>query len=113
MKSHYHTFSVTSIQKEIDAAARKEMEKYRDEVYDKITWDIFQQAMAVCFTALELMGWRKKRLTDFKNRCDDVCDMMFRGVMGREYTTRDALQRLKDEYGIDLTESQYDYDDKK
>lgn len=72
-----------------------------------MTWDVFQQALACCFIALEQMGWGKKRLTDFKNKVDDVTHMMYTGFMGREVTTRDALQHLKDKYGIDLNESQY------
>ena len=56
------------------------------------------------------MGWRKKRLTDFLHQVDDVTHMMFTGVMGRETTTRDAQKHLKEAYGIDFSESRYDYD---
>ncbi len=107
MKSHYKAFSLTGLQKEIDAATMKTLRQYKDELYDKVQWDCFQQALACCFIALEQMGWGKKRLTEFKNKVDDVTHMMYTGIMGRKMTTRDALQHLKDKYGIDLTESQY------
>ena len=109
MKSRYGTFSVTKIEKEIERGVREEFHRYSDEIYEKIRQDIFEQALAVCFTALEFMGWRKKRLTDFKNQCDEVCHIMFTGIMGREVTTLDVLQHLKDAYGIDFNESNYDY----
>ena len=107
MKARYGTFAVSDIQKQIDAAVQEELSKLTDEVYAKVEWDCFCQSLACCFAALELMGWRKKRLTEFKNKVDDVTHMMFTGVLGREYTTRDALLHLKEAYGIDLTESQY------
>ena len=83
MKAHYQTFSVTKIDKEIRKGVKQELTKYKDDIYDKVTWDVFQQALACCFIALEQMGWGKKRLTDY------------------------ALQHMKDKYGIDLNESQY------
>lgn len=109
MKSRYKSFSLTQLDKEVKKAALDELEKYKDEVYSKIEWDIFQQALAVCFTALELHGWRGKRLRQFKDWVDDACHLMFCGAMGREYTTKDALKRMREQYGIDLTKSQYDY----
>lgn len=107
MKSYIKSYSVAQLQKEIDKMSMKTLREYKDELYDKVNWDCFQQALAVCFTALELMGWRKKRLTRFKDAVDEITHMMYSGVMGREYTTRHALQRLKDVYAIDLEESHY------
>ena len=52
-------------------------------------------------------GLAQKRLTEFKNKGDDITHMMFTGIMGRSFSPRDALQHLKDAYGIDLYESQY------
>lgn len=109
MKSNYRTFSLSQLDKEIGKAAYKELEAYKDEVYDKISLDIFQQAVAVCLTALELQGWRGKRLRQFKDWVDEACNLMFHGVMDREYTTRMALARMKEVYGIDLKESKYEY----
>ena len=111
MKAKYATVSVSKLDKEIKKGVLKELEKYKDEVYAKVTWDVFQQALAVCFTALELQGWRGKRLRRFKDWVDDACNLMFHGAMGREYTTRQALDRMKEVYGIDLKESKYDYNE--
>lgn len=111
MKARYKTFSVQQIDKEIRKAVIDECEKYKEECYDKVQWDCFQQALAVCFTALEMHGWRGKRLREFKNWVDDACHLMVCGAMGREYTTKDALKRMKEKYGIDLKESQYNYEE--
>ena len=107
MKSNYGTYSNSDLAKQISKATEKTLNEYKDELYDVVEWDCFQQALACCFIALEQMGWRKKRLTAFKDMVDDVTHMMYTGVMGRKMTTRDALQHMKDAYGIDLTESQY------
>jgi len=107
VKSRYATFSVQKIDKELRKQVLIECEKYKDECYDKVCWDVFQQALAVCFTALELMGWRKKRLQRFQERVEDVCHLMITGVMGREVTTKHAIQHLHDAYGIDFEQSCY------
>lgn len=108
MKARYATFSVEKIDKEIRKEVLKELEKYKNDCYDAVVWDVFQQALAVCFTALELMGWRKKRLHRFQDRVEDVCHLMLTGIMGREVTTKDAIKHLHDAYGIDFEQSVYD-----
>lgn len=107
MKSRWKTYSVTQLDKHAVEVANQELRKYRDKIYEDVEWDVFQQALACCFIALEHMGWRKKRLTDFKNAIDDVTHMMYTGIMGREVTTLDALKHLKEAYGIDFSESKY------
>ena len=110
MKARYVTVSQTELDQKVHELAMQKFQEYKDELYDAVKIDVFDQALAVCFTALELMGWRKKRLTDFLHQVDDVTHMMFTGVMGRETTTRDAQKHLKEAYGIDFSESRYDYD---
>lgn len=108
MKSHWGTVSMTKLDKELRKQVIVEVDKYKNEVYDAVCWDVFQQALAVCFTALELMGWRKKRLQRFQDRVEDVCHLMITGIMGREVTTKQAIQHLHDAYGIDFNQSVYD-----
>ena len=107
MKSYIRAYSESDLSKRISKATEKTLTEYKDQLYSAVEWDCFQQALACCFIALEQMGWRKKRLTAFKDKVDDVTHMMYTGFLGREVTTRDALQHMKDAYGIDLTESQY------
>lgn len=109
MKAHYATISQTELDRKVHELAMQKLEEYKDELYDKVKMDVFDQALAVCFTALELMGWRKKRLTDFLHQIDDVTHLMYTGALGKETTTRDAQKHLKDAYGIDFSESRYDY----
>lgn len=112
MKSRYKTYTVHTLDKEIHDASMKELEKYKDELYDRVSWDIFCQAVGVCLTALELMGWRKKRLTDFVNRVDDVTHIMFSDdTMGKSCSAKDCLKRMQEMYGIDLSKSQYKYEE--
>lgn len=111
MKAHYATVSQTELDRKVHELAMQKLEEYKDELYDAVKIDVFNQALAVCFTALELMGWRKKRLTDFLHQVDDVTNLMYTGIMGRETTTRDAQQHLKEAYGIDFHVSRYKYDD--
>ena len=108
MKSNWGCVSMTKLDKELRKQVIVEVDKYKNEVYDAVCWDVFQQALAVCFTALELMGWKAKRLHRFQDRVEDVCHLMITGVMGREVTTKHAIQHLHDAYGIDFEQSCYD-----
>lgn len=107
MKSHYQTVSAAQLDKKIHAGVVKEVDAYKDEIYALVEWDCFCQALACCFVTLEQMGWRKKRLSDFKEKLDDMCHVMYTGIMGRKITAADALQHIKEAYGIDLKDSQY------
>lgn len=108
MKARYITISETELNQRIRSTVEAELIKYKDEVYDKVTWDVFQQALAVCFTALELMGWRKKRLAEFQQKVEAAAQIITTGVMGREYSTRQALKHLHEAYGIKFEQDDYD-----
>lgn len=111
MKANYATVSASKLDKEIQAAVMKELEKYKDEVYEKVQLDVFDQALAVCLYALELNGWRGVRLRRFIEQVDDACHLLTENVMGKQITTRDILAHMKKCYGIDLNESRYLWDD--
>ncbi len=107
MKARYATVSQTELDRKVHELAMQKLEEYKDDLYKAVNDDVFNQALSVCFTALELMGWRKKRLTAFLHQIDDLTHMMYRGIMGREVSARDAQQHLKDAYGIDFSVSLY------
>ena len=111
MKARYVTVSQTELDQKVHDLAMKILKEEKDAMYDAVKIDVFDQALAVCFIALEQMGWRKKRLTDFFNMVDDITHMMYTGIMGREMSTRDAQKHLKDTYGIDFSNTRYEYDD--
>ena len=111
MKARYVTVSQSELDEKVHELAMKILQEEKDVMYEAVRIDVFDQALACCFIALEQMGWRKKRLTDFFNMLDDVTHMMYTGIMGREMTTRDAQKHLKDTYGIDFSYSRYDYDE--
>ena len=103
MKAKYITIS----EAELDKRIRAELTKYAGECYDKVTWDVFQQALAVCFTALEMMGWRKKRLARFNEKVEAAAAILCTGVLEKEYSTKTALDHLRDKYGIIFDEAIY------
>lgn len=105
MRAYWQTYSKSKLDNKIQADVESALTQYKDEIYEKVEWDVFKQAMAVCFIALEWMGWKRKRLRKFYGQVEEVCRMMETGIMGREVTTRDALNHLKDAYGIEFKES--------
>ena len=111
MKSRFVTVSQTELDKKVNELAMQKLQEYKDDLYDAVKVDVFNQALAVCFVSLEQMGWGKVRLLRLFDMIDDVTHMMFTGIMGREMTTRDAEKHLKETYGIDFTKSRYDYDE--
>lgn len=110
MKARLVTVSQTELDKKVNELAMQKLKEYKDDLYDAVKVDVFNQALAVCFVSLEQMGWGKVRLLRLFDMIDDMTHMMFTGIMGREMTTRDAERHLKETYGIDFTESRYDHD---
>lgn len=108
MKAKYITISETELDRRVHELSMKKLDEYKEELYKAVNDDVFNQAMAIAFSALEMMGWRKKRLTDFLHQVDDLTHMMYCGIMGRETTARDAQAHLKEAYDIDFTISLYD-----
>lgn len=109
MKARYVTISQTELDRKVHELAMQKLEEYKDELYDAVKVDVFNQALAVCFVSLEQLGWGKVRLLRLLDMIDDMTNLMYTGIMGREMTTRDAQQHLKDAYGIDFKKSKYDY----
>lgn len=110
MKSNYAIVSVAKVDKEIKNGVMKELEKYKDGVYEKIEQDVFEQAVAVCLYALEINGWRGVRLRRFVQQVDDACHLLTETVMGHHITTRDIQEHMKEYYGIDLKETRYQWE---
>lgn len=111
MRSHYATVSQTELDRKVHELAMQKLEEYKDELYDAVKVDVFNQALAVCFVSLEQLGWGKVRLLRLLDMIDDMTNLMFTGIMGREMTTRDAQKYLMDKYGIDFKKSKYKYPD--
>ena len=110
MKARYVTVSQTELDQKVHELAMQKLQEYKDDLYDAVKVDVFNQALAVCFVSLEQMGWGKVRLLRLFDMIDDVTHMMYTGIMGREMTTRDAERHLKEKYGIDFTGSRYDHE---
>lgn len=108
MKARVVTVSQTDLDKLVYKEAMKRLEEYKDQLYEAIKIDIFNQALAVCFVSLEQMGWGKVRLNRLLDMIDDMTHLMCTGIMGREMTTRDAEEYLLEKYGIDFTKSKYE-----
>lgn len=110
MKAHYATVSQTELDRKVHELAMQKLEEYKDELFEAVQIDVFNQALAVCFVSLEQLGWGKTRLKRLFDMIDDMTHIMCTGIMGREMTTRDAQRHLKEAYGIDFSESRYDND---
>lgn len=108
MKSYYHTLSRSEIARAAQEAARKEVDAMRDELYAKVERDCTYQALATAFAVLHReFGFGQHRLTRLKNEIEREYVMMQNGVLGRDYSPRDAQAWLKERYGIDFEESQF------
>lgn len=108
MKANYATMNVTQLDREIKKGVMKELEAYKDEVYEKVTLDVFEQAIAVCLYTLEAeQGWKETRLRRFVAQLEDTCHLLTQDIFGKKITTRDILKHMKEKYNIDLSESRY------
>ena len=109
MKAHYRTVNQTALERRAHEIAQEELEKMRDEIYEKIEADCCYQAIAVTMWILHRdFGFGEERLKRLKNGIEDEYALMLEKPMGREYMPKDIMEWLKKRYGVDFDESQYD-----
>lgn len=81
-----------------------EFDKRSDEIFEECKKDIVPQLMAVCMVELDTeFGFKKKRLQRFKNGVEAYfLTMLSGGFCGKEFSTIDCINMMKDRYGIDV-----------
>lgn len=74
------------------------------EMFEQIKRDVVAQLMATAMAELNKeFGFGKKRLRRFKAGVEGLFIAMARdGIMGREFTTQNCIDLMRDKYGIDL-----------
>lgn len=105
MKANYFK-SKAEYEKAMDRIAKKVLDDNKEEIYDKVTKDVFYQAMSIFYYALYLEGWSIEELSELHGSIDSCCDILQNGVMGKELTTRDLIPWFK-EKGLDVYGTHY------
>ena len=85
-------------------AINYEWELREKEYFEMCKKDISAQVLAVCMVTLKTrFGFGKKRMNDFYNDFCGTFNMAEKGlIFGKNLTTIDCINMIKDEYGIDL-----------
>ena len=99
MKSNFKNRAVFS-DKEMQEYIDKAWEQRRKEEFENCKRDIIAQLMAVCCVALNVsFGFGKKRLNRFKKTVEEMLKF---NVFGKNSTTEDCINLMRNKYGIDL-----------
>lgn len=100
---------VFKTESQIRRIVQDEAKRQTTEIYDKAMKDAVYQAFAVMMCVLHReFGFGGERLKRLKNLTESEFMMMRTGILGRSYDTNDCVKFLKNTYGIDFEESQYD-----
>lgn len=100
---------VFKTESQIRRIVQDEAKRQTTEIYDKAMKDAAYQCFAVLMCVLHKeFGFGKKRLKKLKDLTEFEFMMMKDGVLGNPYDTNDCVRFLKEKYGIDFAESQYD-----
>ncbi len=99
---------VMKTEKQIKAVCELHINERRDEIIHNATY----QSLATAFFILSRdFGFGKKRLVALKNSIENEFLTMSKGVLGMDYNASHICKHLKEKYGIDFGESQYDRED--
>lgn len=96
MKARYATFSVEKIDKEIRKEVIKEVDKYKNEVYDNVCWDVFRQALAILLHGIGADGLARKaaaRISRPRRRCVSPDAARHHGARGHDQRRNPAPAR--------------------
>ena len=94
---------------QIRKIVQEEAKRQTTEIYDAALRDATYQAFAVMMCVLHNeFGFGGKRLRKLKDRTEDEFMLMRNGMRGQKYDTMYCVRYLKDKFGIDFNESQYD-----
>lgn len=82
----------------------REFNDRSDELFSAIKRDVVAQMMAtVLVTINQDYGFGKKRLQDFKRNVEArFIAMAGDGIMGRQLTTQNCIDLMREKYGIDV-----------
>lgn len=87
-------------------------ETHINERYDEIVHNAAYQALATAFLILSRdFGFGKQRLAKLKDSIENEFLTMSVGILGKDYNTSHVCEYLKEKYGIDFGESQYNRED--
>ena len=96
---------------QIRRVVQEEAKRQATEIYDMAMQDSVYQAFAVMMCVLHReFGFGGERLRRLKDLTEDEFMSMKTGVLGKPYSTNDCVRFLKQQYGIDFSESRYKED---
>jgi hypothetical protein len=89
---------------QIKKAVDNEWQTKETEYFEKCKNDVVPQILAVCmFTLKTRFGFGKKRINDFYTDISATLKLMLEGgVFGKNFSTQDLIDMIKNDYGIDL-----------
>ena len=100
---------VIMTEKKIEEVVKAEAKRHTEQIYAQAHQDVSYQVIAVLLCVLHReFGFGKERLTKVKNLTEHEFMAMRTGILGKSYTTNDCVKFLKENYGIDFAESQYE-----
>lgn len=100
---------VFKTESQIRRIVKEEATQQTTKIYEAALRDATYQAHAVMMCVLHReFGFGEERLRRLKDLTESEYMAMRVGALGKPYTTNDCVKFLKEEYGIDFAESQYD-----
>ena len=110
MKANYSSNShsgrnrIVVSEDDIENILDAEWQKRVDKVYETALRDVSAQVLAVFYTCLsKRYGFGKKRMLSLKRDVESTFTLMNTdNILGKDFTTQDCLDYMKEKFGIDL-----------
>ena len=90
-------------EKDYEAQWNEQLDKIRTETFEQVKLDMFSQFMSVAMATLgQCNGFTTEETTKFYNDFIGLLNLMQSKPLGKDVTTQDAIDHVKDDNGIDL-----------
>ena len=100
---------VFKTESQIRKIVQDEAKRQTTSIYEAAMQDSVYQALATMMYVLNRdFGFGGERLKKLKNLTEDEFMVMRTGICGKHYDANNCVKYLKEKYGIDFAESQYD-----
>ena len=108
MKANYGVVNKAKLRKETLTVVDRIVRERENEIIDAVKTSVMTQTLSVAFWILHReYGFGAKRLQRLKNQIEDEFVLMAKKPLGKEYTPLDIRAALKEQYGVDFSETQY------
>ena len=92
-------------EKDYEKQWNEQVEEIRTKTFENVKVDMYAQFMSIAMATLEKFhGFTEEQSAEFYNNCISLMNIMNSKPLGKDFTTQDTINHIKENTGIDIDE---------